>query len=112
MSAPAGTTSAHAGQAAEHKGEGNGATASVPFMITNAMRAKLRELGFSDVEIRELNPQQAHDWLALAADLAASPRPEAPAESPPAQPGRPSAGEDQAGQAQPANYVATSSGAR
>jgi hypothetical protein len=32
-------------------------------MITNAMRGKLRERGYSDSEIHELTPQQAHDIL-------------------------------------------------
>jgi hypothetical protein len=38
--------------------------ASVPFMITAAMRAQLRERDFSDEAIRNMTPQQAHEALA------------------------------------------------
>jgi hypothetical protein len=43
------------------------ASASVPFMITAAMKAKLRARGYTDEAIRNLTPQQgapAHRWLA------------------------------------------------
>jgi hypothetical protein len=35
----------------------------IPFMITNAMRGKLRERRYSDAEILNLTPQQAYDIL-------------------------------------------------
>jgi hypothetical protein len=42
---------------------GTSASASVAFMITNKMKAELRERGFSDQDIRELTPQQAQEIL-------------------------------------------------
>jgi len=43
---------------------GGGPTvASVPFMITRAMREQLRQCGVSDDEIAKLTPQQAHDII-------------------------------------------------
>ena len=38
-------------------------TASVPFVITNAMKARLREIGLTDEEISQLTPSQAHERL-------------------------------------------------
>jgi hypothetical protein len=38
-------------------------TASVPFLITNAMKARLREIGLTDDEISQLTPAQAHERL-------------------------------------------------
>lgn len=38
-------------------------TASVPFMITNAMKARLREIGLTNEEINQLTPAQAHERL-------------------------------------------------
>lgn len=38
-------------------------TASVPFMITNAMKMRLREIGLTDEEIGQLTPAQAHERL-------------------------------------------------
>lgn len=37
--------------------------ASVPFMITNAMREQLRELGSTDEEIKNMTPQEAKDAI-------------------------------------------------
>jgi hypothetical protein len=42
---------------------GNGTVASVPFMITRAMREQLHQCGVSDDQIAELTPQQAHDII-------------------------------------------------
>jgi hypothetical protein len=45
------------------------ATANVPFMITQAMKAKLRGLGYTDAQIRQMTPEKA--WRLLdAADPA------------------------------------------
>jgi tRNA G18 (ribose-2'-O)-methylase SpoU len=41
-------------------------TASVPFMITRAMRQKLALLGHTEHEIRAMKPQEAHDVLKRA----------------------------------------------
>lgn len=38
-------------------------TASVPFMITKAMKAELATLGHSEAEIKAMTPQEAHDLL-------------------------------------------------
>ena len=38
-------------------------TARVPFMITNAMKARLREIGLTDEEISQLTPAEAHERL-------------------------------------------------
>jgi putative DNA primase/helicase len=43
--------------------------ASVPFMITIAQKAMLRQLGHSDDDIRNMTPQQAHELLAAAGML-------------------------------------------
>lgn len=40
-----------------------GTVARVPFMITNAMRERLRALGKTDDEIRAMTPEQAHAAL-------------------------------------------------
>src|SRR5262249_11340236 len=46
------------------RSNGGGPTvASVPFMITRAMREQLRQCGVSDDQIAELTPQQAHDII-------------------------------------------------
>jgi hypothetical protein len=45
------------------------AVASVPFMITRHMRNQLHRLGYSDDEIAELTPQEAHDIVRDAADF-------------------------------------------
>jgi hypothetical protein len=37
--------------------------ASVPFMITNSMKAELRDLGLTDSEIANLTPADAHELL-------------------------------------------------
>lgn len=39
--------------------------ASIPFMITQEMRAKLRDLGSSDEDIAKMTPQEAHDYIKL-----------------------------------------------
>jgi hypothetical protein len=39
---------------------------SVPFMITAAMKQRLRELGYTDVQIREMQPAQAHQIINAA----------------------------------------------
>lgn len=41
----------------------DGTTASVPVMITNAMKAQLRTKGVTDAEIRNMTPQQAWDRI-------------------------------------------------
>jgi len=41
----------------------SGTTASVPFMITKAMKEQLYARGYSEEEVRNLTPQQAHDAL-------------------------------------------------
>lgn len=46
----------------EEKGSKGG---KVSFMITQAQRGKLREMGMSDDEIGKMTPQQAHDLLEL-----------------------------------------------
>jgi len=38
-------------------------TASVPFMITNAMKARLSEIGLTHEEISQLTPAQVHERL-------------------------------------------------
>jgi hypothetical protein len=49
---------------------GENRTSSMPFMLTRAMKQKLRERGYSDDQIRHLTPQEAHDILeAATADL-------------------------------------------
>jgi hypothetical protein len=46
-------------------GEGDAATiASVPFMITSAMKERLRARGLSDDAIANLTPARAHEILA------------------------------------------------
>jgi hypothetical protein len=45
------------------------AAASVPFMVTAAMKAQLRARGYTDEAIRNLTPQQAHDALAHPPEL-------------------------------------------
>ena len=44
-------------------GDGTSTVASVPFMLTRAMREQLRQCGVSDDQIADLTPQQAHDIL-------------------------------------------------
>lgn len=39
------------------------AAASIPFVITNQMKQRLRRLGYTTEEIAELTPQEAHDIL-------------------------------------------------
>ena len=39
------------------------AVASIPFMITQAQRARLRDLGHTDEEIKEMTPDEAHGIL-------------------------------------------------
>jgi hypothetical protein len=39
---------------------------SVPFMITTAMKQQLRDLGFTDVQIREMRPAEAHQIINTA----------------------------------------------
>jgi putative DNA primase/helicase len=46
------------------KPNGEAATARVPFMLTQKMKADLRGLGFSDAQIREMTPEQAHAHIA------------------------------------------------
>jgi hypothetical protein len=41
-----------------------GGVGSVPFMITQAQRQKLRDLGYRGEQIREMKPAEAHDILA------------------------------------------------
>jgi hypothetical protein len=41
-------------------GPEHGTVASVPFMITQKMKAKLRARGYSDAELRAMTPEQAH----------------------------------------------------
>lgn len=48
----------------ETDASGSGA-ASVPFMITQAMREKLRELGLSEEDIRNMTPEEAHEYLKM-----------------------------------------------
>jgi RecA-family ATPase len=43
--------------------EDSGTVASVPFMITRAMREQLHQCGVSDDQIADLTPQQAHDII-------------------------------------------------
>jgi hypothetical protein len=38
--------------------------ASVPFMLTQDMKRRLRALGYSDEEVAHFTPQQAHEILA------------------------------------------------
>ena len=40
-----------------------GTVASIPFMITKAMKARLRDLGKTDAEIAALTPAEAHALL-------------------------------------------------
>jgi hypothetical protein len=52
----------------EHNGGGDGDEASrdcaeVPFMITTAQKAQLRELGYSDAAIANMRPEEAHKIL-------------------------------------------------
>jgi uncharacterized protein (DUF927 family) len=57
---PAQTTANGADEAsADEKAQDRG----VPFMVTQAMKARLRELGFKDEEIAKMNPAQAHARL-------------------------------------------------
>jgi hypothetical protein len=42
--------------------------ASVPFMITRAMREQLHQCGVSDDKIAKLTPQQAHDIISQGSD--------------------------------------------
>ena len=42
-----------------------GTTASVPFIITQAQEARLRELGYSDAGISTMTPEDAHRSLQL-----------------------------------------------
>jgi hypothetical protein len=39
---------------------------SVPFMITTAMKQQLRDLGYTDEQIREMPPAEAHQILNTA----------------------------------------------
>jgi hypothetical protein len=39
-------------------------TASVPFMITQAQKVELRARGYSDEQVRDMTPQEAHAILA------------------------------------------------
>ena len=39
--------------------------ASVPFMITQAQKARLRDLGYSDAVISMMRPEDAHKLLQL-----------------------------------------------
>jgi len=39
---------------------------SVPFMITAAMKQQLRELGYTDVQIHEMRPAEAHQIINTA----------------------------------------------
>jgi hypothetical protein len=39
--------------------------ASVPFMITQAQKARLRDLGYSDEAISAMTPEEAHRLLQL-----------------------------------------------
>ena len=50
-------------EAAPSNGQDHGTIASVPFMITRAMREQLNQCGVSDDEIADLTPQQAHDII-------------------------------------------------
>jgi hypothetical protein len=45
------------------KAAGEDTVASVPFMITRAIREQLHQCGLSDDQIAELTPQQAHDII-------------------------------------------------
>jgi|GEM_PF-1206933 hypothetical protein len=53
-----------ANKGVETDASGNEA-ASVPFMITQAMREKLRELGLSEEDIRNMTPEEAHEYLKM-----------------------------------------------
>jgi len=44
--------------------QSNGQTAQVPFMITQAQKQQLRDLGYSEDAIRNMTPQQSLDVLA------------------------------------------------
>jgi len=52
------------GQAGQSNGQGEGTTASVQFMITQEVKRRLRICGYSDEQIANMTPQQAHDILA------------------------------------------------
>lgn len=60
-----------------------GKTASVPVMITQRMRAELRDMGYADEDIRAMRPQEANDILAQRAPS------QADAEAAEAQPAKP-----------------------
>lgn len=49
----------------ETDGSGNVVVASVPFMITQEMREKLRKLGATEDAIRNMTPQEAHDYIEM-----------------------------------------------
>ena len=38
-------------------------TTSIPFMITQAMKVELASLGYSEEEIRNMTPSDAHTFL-------------------------------------------------
>jgi hypothetical protein len=44
----------------------NGENSGVSFLITQAQKSKLRELGIADEQIRDLKPDDAHLLLGLA----------------------------------------------
>jgi RecA-family ATPase len=62
------------GRPASEQPQGNGSepgtVASVPFMLTNAQKAELQALGYSDEQIREMTPQQGQDIIAQRRKLA------------------------------------------
>jgi hypothetical protein len=47
-----------------------------PFMLTNEMKRRLRDLGYSDEKIAQLTPQQAHEILAKDGGPETNPKPE------------------------------------
>lgn len=49
----------------ETDASGNVVVASVPFMITQEMREKLSKLGATEEAIRDMTPQEAHDYIAM-----------------------------------------------
>jgi hypothetical protein len=60
---PPGGTGQGAVEAPARSNGGGPTVASVPFMITRAMREQLHQCGVSDDQIAELTPQQAHDII-------------------------------------------------
>jgi DNA polymerase len=70
----------------------SGTTASIPLMITAAMKVRLRELGYDDEDIFSMAPAQAHEIINAAGptpfQFAPAP-PQAPSQPPPlSQPGK------------------------